>query len=176
MNTTRWLDEDEQRVWRAFLLATRLLFAEFERDMQQDAGMPLTYYEVLMALSEVPGRTLRMSELAEVLQGSPSRISHAVSRLEEAALVRRELCPSDRRSWFAILTEEGFATLKAAAPYHVDSVREHLFDQLTPAQVDQLGEISRALLRHLCSADGTTAGGTDSTVPTAGSDAATNRV
>jgi DNA-binding MarR family transcriptional regulator len=151
MAETRWLDPDEQMTWRAFLVANRLLFAQLERDMQRDAGIPLTYYAVLMTLSEVPGRTLRMNGLAEALQMSASRLSHAVSRLEEEGWVRRELCPSDRRSWFAVLTEDGFAALEAAAPYHVESVRAHLIDLLTPAQVDQLRAISRTLLHHLSS-------------------------
>ena len=111
--------------------------------------MPLTYYEILSMLSEVPGHAMRMTELSTVLQVSPSRLSHAVSRLEESGLVRRELCPSDRRGWVAILTEEGMKEVRSAAPTHVESVREHLFDQLTPAQIAQLGEISKALLSHL---------------------------
>lgn len=114
--------------------------------------MPITYYEVLSVLSEAPHRTLRMSALAAALQVSASRLSHAVSRLEESGWVRRELCPSDRRSWFAILTDEGFSALDAAAPYHVASVREHLLDQLTPTQLDHLRDISESLLRHLSSA------------------------
>ncbi|MBV9281768.1 MAG: MarR family transcriptional regulator [Chloroflexi bacterium] len=154
MAEARWLNDDEQRIWRAFLVATRLLGSQFERDLQRGAGLPLTYYEILSTLSEASGRTLQMSQLACALQMSPSRISHAVSRLEREGWVRRELCASDRRSWFAVLTDEGFAALEAAAPCHVESVREHLFDPLTPAQLDQLGEISAALLGHLTSIDG----------------------
>ncbi len=148
MANTRWLSPDEQRTWRAFLIGTRLLFAEFERDMQQGAGMPLTYYEVLMALSEAPGRTLRMSEVAAALQVSPSRISHAASRLEGMGWIRREPCPSDRRSWFAVLTDEGYSVLQSAAPCHVQSVREHLFDRLSPEQLEHLRDISETLLSH----------------------------
>ena len=149
MGEPRWLSPEERESWVAYLIATRLLWAEFERDMQRGAGMPLTYYEILSMLSEVPGHALRMAELSSMLQVSPSRLSHAMSRLEESGWVRRELCPSDRRGWIAILTEEGMSAVRAAAPTHVESVREHLFDQLTPAQVEQLGEISRALLSHL---------------------------
>jgi len=149
MAETRWLSDEEQRIWRAFLFASRLLFSEFERDMQRGAGMPLTYYEILSVLSGVPNRALRMSELAEALQVSPSRISHAVSRLEEAGCVRREPCPSDRRVFYAVLTDHGYRVLEEAAPAHVESVRTHLFDQLTPEQQAELGEISRAILKHL---------------------------
>ena len=151
MTETRWLNNDEQETWRLFLFASRLLFGEFERDMQRGAGMPLTYYEILSVLSEAPNRALRMSELAEALQVSPSRISHAVSRLEESGYVKREPCAADRRVLFAVLTDEGYRVLEGAAPLHVESVREHLFDQLSPGQQRELRKISEALLRHLSS-------------------------
>lgn len=149
MADTRWLDGEEQRQWRAFVLATRRLFERLERDLLRDSGMSLAYYEILMLLSEAPDRAMRMSELADTLGSSRSRLSHAVARLEAAGWVRRERCPTDRRGAFAVLTDEGFATLAAAAPAHVESVRTHLFDQLSPAQLDQLHQVSEALLPDL---------------------------
>lgn len=146
---TRWLDPDEQRTWRAFLTASRALMETLDRELQHDAGMPHAYYEILVRLSEAPERRLRMSELAEASGSSRSRLSHAVARLEAAGWVRREECPSDRRGQIAVLTDEGFATLAAAAPGHVEGVRRHLFDALSPAQVDQLRRISEALVDHL---------------------------
>lgn len=146
---TRWLTEDEQRVWRSFLAATRLLGDRLDRELQRDAGMPHAYYELLVRLSESPGRCLRMSELAESAQSSRSRLSHAVTRLEELGWVRRESCPTDRRGAFAVLTEEGFAALTAAAHGHVEAVRTHLFDQLDAAQVAELGRISDRVVDHL---------------------------
>jgi len=145
MGETRWLSEEEQRTWRAFLTAMRLLTDQLDRELQREADMPHTYYEILVALSEAPGRALRMSELAELCQSSRSRLSHAVSRLEEAGWVRREACPTDKRGALAVMTDEGFAAIEAAAPGHVEGVRRHVFDVLTPAQVDQLGEISAAI-------------------------------
>lgn len=145
----RWLDDDEQRVWRSFLAATQLLTDRLDQELQRDSGIPHTYYEVLVRLSEVPGRTLRMSELADRSLSSRSRLSHAVARLEEAGWVRRETCATDRRGQLAVLTDEGFAALEAAAPGHVEGVREHLFDQLSPEQVRQLGEICDAIATHL---------------------------
>ncbi|HEY0700749.1 MAG TPA: MarR family transcriptional regulator, partial [Micromonospora sp.] len=103
----------------------------------------------LVRLSETPGRRLRMTELAEVTGSSRSRLSHAVARLEESGWVRREECPSDRRGQVAVLTDAGYAALAAAAPGHVEGVRRHLFDPLSPAQVDQLRRISEALVDHL---------------------------
>jgi DNA-binding MarR family transcriptional regulator len=149
MSETRWLSDDEQRVWREFNMATRMLSAHLEGQLQHDSGMPHTYYEVLVALSEAPGRRLRMSELADARQASRSRLSHAVARLEANGWVRREACPTDKRGAWAVLTKEGFAALEAAAPGHVEAVRESLFDPLTPEQVAALGEISAAIRNQL---------------------------
>lgn len=149
MSEPRWLDDHEQQAWRAFLGANRLLFDRLDRELQRDAGMPHTYYEILVWLSETPGRGMRMSELADRTLSSRSRLSHAVSRLEEAGWVRRDDCPTDRRGALAVLTDEGFAKLVSAAPGHVEGVRTHLFDQLTPEQVVQMRTISEAILSHL---------------------------
>jgi DNA-binding MarR family transcriptional regulator len=149
MSDTRWLNASEQEVWRAFMAAVDGLTDQFARQLQRDAGMPYTYYEILVALSEAPGRTLRMSELAGARGSSRSRLSHAVARLEEVGWVRRQDCPTDKRGSFAVLTDKGFGALEAAAPGHVTEVRERLFDSLTPDQVEQLGDISRAILRGL---------------------------
>ncbi|MFG1888159.1 MarR family winged helix-turn-helix transcriptional regulator [Micromonospora sp. NPDC049051] len=146
---TRWLDPDEQRTWRAYLTASRALMEALDRELQRDAGMPHAYYEILVRLSESPRRQLRMSDLAEASGSSRSRLSHAVARLEAAGWVRRDECPTDRRGQIAVLTDEGFAALAAAAPGHVEGVRRHLFDALTPAQVDQLRRISETLAAHL---------------------------
>ena len=89
---TRWLDDGEQRTWRAFMLSHLLLFEQFERDLQREAGLPMAYYEIMVRLSEAPDHRLRMSELADRSQSSRSRLSHAVARLEESGWVRpREL-------------------------------------------------------------------------------------
>jgi DNA-binding MarR family transcriptional regulator len=145
MTEVRWLDAREQQVWRAFLSATGTFMEHLDRQMQRDSGMPLAYFEILAVLSEMPGRALRMSELAVMCRSSRSRLSHAVSRLEEAGWVRRRACESDKRGQFAELTEEGYAVLDKAAPGHVTAVREHLFDVLTAEQRDQLNEIMAAI-------------------------------
>ena len=149
MKEPRWLRPDEQVDWMSFVLATRLLWSQFERDLQRDAHLPVTYYEILSVLSEVREHALPLSDLSTMLQLSPSRLSHAVSRLEEAGWIRREMSALDRRQCSAVLTDEGMAVLRNAAPIHVESVRTHLLDPLTPTQVAQLGEISRTLLAHL---------------------------
>jgi DNA-binding MarR family transcriptional regulator len=140
------LDDEEQRTWRAFLAATRLVFDNLDRELQRDAGMPHAYYEILVRLSEAPERRLRMSELADATSSSRSRLSHAVARLEEAGWVRREECATDRRGQLAGLTEAGFEALRSAAPGHVQGVRAHLLDRLSPAQLRSLREISETVL------------------------------
>lgn len=149
MPDTRWLDAEEMRAWRGFMTASRLLFDRLDRELQRDAGVPHTYYEILVRLSEAPDRRLRMSELAESMLSSRSRLSHAAARLEESGWLRRVECETDRRGAFAELTDEGFAALAAAAPGHVAGVREHLLDVLTREQVSQLADLSETLLGHL---------------------------
>ena len=145
----RWLDTNERRIWLGWVMSTRLLWEEMERDLQRDSGLSFGHYEILVMLSETPGRKRRMSDLADATQSSRSRLSHAVARLEELGWVRREACAEDRRGSLAVLTDEGFAALEAAAPLHVESVRRHLFDLLPPAQLAQLREIEQTLLAHL---------------------------
>ncbi|MGH9105328.1 MAG: MarR family winged helix-turn-helix transcriptional regulator [Acidimicrobiales bacterium] len=128
MEKTCWLDEEEQKTWRSFLEATRLLWTRLEAQLQQDAGMPCSYYQVLAQLSEVPDRALRMSDLAEATSSSRSRLSHAM---------------------VAVLTPQGLAALEAAAPGHVAAVRESLFDALSPNQVRELGRIFRKVIATL---------------------------
>ena len=146
MTGTRWLSAEEQETWRAFLAACNAFFSGVDAQLQHDAGMPHTYYEILVRLSEAPGRALRMSQLAEATSASKSRASHAVARLEERGWVRRTDCPTDRRGQVAELTEEGYAALDEAAHGHVGQVRQSLFDALTPQQVTQLRAISEAMI------------------------------
>jgi DNA-binding MarR family transcriptional regulator len=145
----RWLDDDEQETWRTYLWAVQLLRESLDRQLQRDAGMPHTYYMILAMLSEAPDRSMTMSELAQLVRSSPSRLSHAVAKLEEAGWVRRRRHPDDARTTVATLADDGFVALAAAAPGHVEQVRSILFDPLTPEQVRQLRDISRAVLTKL---------------------------
>ena len=115
---TRWLSAEEQETWRAFVGTCHAFFAAIDMQLQRDTGIPLAYYEILVRLSEAPGHTLRMSQLAEAAASSKSRISHAVARLEERGWIRRRDCPTDRRGQLAELTDEGYAALVEAAPGH----------------------------------------------------------
>ncbi len=139
--TTRWLTAEEQRAWRAYIAASLLLEDAIDRQLQQEAGMPHLYYSVLATLSEAPDRRLRMTDLAEALKITRSRLTYAVTRLEKDGSVRREGCPSDGRGSIAVLTEEGAAVLERTAPGHVETVRGAVFDHLTPEQVGELERI-----------------------------------
>ena len=147
----RWLDDGEQRTWRAFLSATQPLMDRADRQLQHESGVVHTYYEMLVRLSEAPQRSLRMSELAESSLSSRSRVSHAVARMEERGWIRREACATDGRGFVAVLTDEGMRALQEAAPAHVETVRSTLFDRLTEEQQLQLRDISETLLAHLTS-------------------------
>ena len=149
MTETRWLNAEEQGIWRAYLNSHRLLLDAIDAQLRRDSGMPHAYYEILVRLSESDGRSLRMAELADVTRVSASRLSHAITRLEERGWVRREECATDRRGQVAVLTDEGFAALEAAAPGHVETVRSVIFDTLDDDQARRLGEISEILARRL---------------------------
>jgi DNA-binding MarR family transcriptional regulator len=142
---TRWLSAEEQETWRTFLTACSTLFTAIDAQLQHEAGIPHGYYEILVRLSEAPGHALRMTQLAEAATSSKSRLSHAIARLEERGWVERLICATDRRGQIARLTDAGFAALEAAAPGHVEQVRESLFDKLSQEQVEQLRTIMAAV-------------------------------
>ncbi|CAA9440510.1 MAG: Transcriptional regulator, MarR family [uncultured Pseudonocardia sp.] len=146
---TRWLSDDEQATWRSFLVASRLLWDQVERQLQNDSGLPHAYYEILVQLSEAPERRLRMNQLASTSLSSRSRISHAVARLEEAGWVVRVACGTDGRGLDAVLTDAGLEQLRSTAPGHVEQVRELLIDPLSPEQLAALRDISETLVEHL---------------------------
>lgn len=150
---TRWLDEDEQRSWRAWLSVSLLLHDRLTREMQAQHGLTMADYEILVRLSEVPERRMRMSDLAQVTLSSRSRLSHQIDRMEKAGLVERQHCTDDRRGAFAVLTDRGWTTLVAAAPDHVASVRAHLVDQLTPEEFAALGAACQKVSDHLAAVE-----------------------
>ena len=149
---TRWLTEDEQRSWRAWLAASLLLQDRLTREMQAQHGLTMADYEILVRLSEIPDRRMRMSDLAQVTLSSRSRLSHQIDRMTKAGLVNRQECAQDGRGMFAVLTEQGWETIVAAAPDHVESVRRHLVDRLTPEQFEAFGQaciiVADALRAH----------------------------
>lgn len=145
----RWLTADEQISWRAFRTATAMLNDVLAHELDQQSGLSIHEYEVLVRLSESPGRTMRMSDIATGLAHSRSRLTHTIRRMETDGLVERRPCPSDARGVDCTMTEQGWERLVAAAPGHVRSVRAHLVDVLTPEQFAALGQAMEAVRTHL---------------------------
>ena len=145
----RWLEPHEHAAWVRLVAVLELLPALLDQQLRRDSGLTHFDYMVVSQLSEAPGRTLRMTALAQRTNATLPRLSHVVRRLEERGLVERAPCPEDGRATNARLTEDGLAEVVAAAPGHVRAVREHVIDALSAEQVGQLAEIADALLRRL---------------------------
>lgn len=146
---TRWLSAEEQGHWRAWLAASSLLNDRLSRDLQAQHDLTMADYEILVQLSESPGRRMRMSDLAAATLSSRSRLSHQVDRMTARDLVTREACVDDKRGSFAVLTDHGWDVLVAAAPDHVASVRQHLLDALSPQEFAALGNACAKVARRL---------------------------
>ncbi|OQR62085.1 MarR family transcriptional regulator [Streptomyces maremycinicus] len=158
MSTTpRWLNADERRAWLAYIDFSTLLADHLNRQLRRDAGMTHADYSLLAYLSAAPEGTLGMSELAQRLKITRSRLTHAVNRLREAGLVDRREDPADGRGQLAFLTDRGRTLLEEVAPGHVEAVRRAVFDALTPEQVRQLADIGEAIREALVRAESTEA-------------------
>ena len=145
----RWLDDQEFRAWIGYRRMRALLDLQINRQLAADAGLSEPDYDVLTSLSTAEDRRIRLSEMAERMLWSKSRLSHHVTRMQQRGLVIREECASDGRGAFIVLTDHGMATLEFAAPGHVEAVRRNLIDLLTPEQVRVLGELTDAVVTHL---------------------------
>jgi DNA-binding MarR family transcriptional regulator len=152
MQEARWLDELEQRSWRALLGAHSRLMARLDTELQSAQQMSLADYGVLVNLSEAQGGMLRMSDLAERLLLSPSGLTRRLDRLVGAGLVARARCPTDGRGSYARLTPAGLRRLQSAVPDHVNQVRKHFVDRLSRRQlaslVDALEKIADEVVPH----------------------------
>lgn len=146
---TRWLTHDEQVLWRSWLTAITLVPEALGRDLQDAHGLTMADYDILVRLSESPGHSLRMSELAHKTLVSRSRLTHQIDRMERAGLVERRVCAEDGRGLLAVMTDPGWELLKTAAPGHVESVRQHIVDVLSPEEFKALGEASAKLVKAL---------------------------
>ena len=135
----RWLTGEQQRSWRAYRDGTARLLEVLARELEEDAHLSSGEYEVLVRLSEAPGRTMRMSQLADEIAHSRSRLTHTIGRMERADLVRRSACATDARGVDCTMTEHGWRVLVAAAPGHVHAVRDNFVDLLTDEQLSAIG-------------------------------------
>jgi DNA-binding MarR family transcriptional regulator len=146
---TRWLDAEERAAWLRLVAVVELLPGVLDAQLRRDAGLSHFDYLVLAMLSEAADRRLRMTALAQRTNATLPRLSHVVQRLEGRGLVERFPCPEDGRATNARLTDAGWDAVVAAAPGHVDTVRTHVLDPLTRAQLKQLTTIGEALLTRL---------------------------
>ncbi len=145
VNDTRWLDDEQQRLWRSFLGGTTVLMDRLDRDLRAEHGLSMSEYEILVRLSEAPDRSIRMADLAAALSHSRSRITHTISRLERDGIVTRIQCDTDGRGVTAVLTDKGFELLATAAHTHVRGVREYLIDLADPADLAAVGRVMEAV-------------------------------
>ena len=148
----RWLDEDQQRSWRALVMGTTLLFDRLDDDLRRTCDLSLVEYEILVRLSEAEGRRMRMAQLADALAHSRSRVTHTVARMEKAGLVQRTVSPEDGRGVLAAMTDKGYELIRQVAPVHVNGVRDHLVDLATPEDFAALGRVMNAVADHLVAA------------------------
>lgn len=146
---TPWLDEREERSWRALQFMQMRLTAELGRQLAADSELSYQDYVVLVALTDRPDGRMRQFELGRQLGWEQSRLSHQVARMVDRGLVTKERCDSDRRGSFVVVTERGRAGIERAAPGHAAAVRRLFVDVLTPDQLAAVGEAARVVLDHL---------------------------
>lgn len=135
------LTEAQMRAWRAFLGASTLVSARLNHELDEAAAISMYEYEILVRLFESEAGRVRMSQLADQVSYSRSRLTHTVGRLERAGYVLRSSCPNDRRGVYAHLTKAGYEFLAQTAPIHLDGVRRHLIDRFTPSELATLTEL-----------------------------------
>jgi DNA-binding MarR family transcriptional regulator len=145
----RWLSDEERQAWIGLVALMTVLPPTIEAPLRQGHQFMLFEYHALAMLSESPERTLPLKALARLTNGSLSRLSHVLDRLETRGLLMRRPSTQDGRVTEAVLTDAGFAALAEAAPCHVATVRQLVIDVLTPDQVDQLADITGAVLGRL---------------------------
>lgn len=149
MPDVRWLDEREERAWRALQFLQMRLVGELTRRLAAESGLSYQDYVVLVALTDRPDGRMRLFELARVLGWEKSRLSHHLARMADRGLVRKQKCDSDRRGAFVVITKGGHEAIEAAAPGHVQAVRELFVDRLSPRQLDAVGAAAEAVLAAL---------------------------
>ena len=152
MKAVHWLNDREERAWRALQFMQMQLEAELARQLAADSDVSYPDYLVLVELTDRPDGRMRLFELGRELGWEKSRLSHHIARMADRGLVKKERCESDRRGAFVSITRRGRKSIEAAAPGHVDAVRRLFVDALTPDQLDTVGDAAEAVLAGLASA------------------------
>jgi DNA-binding MarR family transcriptional regulator len=142
----RWLTAREQHLWRGWLKLNAELASTLQRELQQDAGLSMPDYEVLVHLTDNPEGRMRVTELAGLLQWERSRVSHHIKRMERRGLVERAQCSEDGRGAFIVITPQGRAAIEEAAPGHVMAVRRLMFEALSEEEKVALAAVIDKLL------------------------------
>ena len=145
----RWLSAQEERVWRRWLTLNARLSATLHKELQDDAGLSMPDFEVLVHLTDSPQGRIRVTDLAKALQWERSRVSHHVTRMERRRLVQRVECAEDGRGAFIVITPQGRAAIEQAAPGHVNAVRRLVFDALSDEEVNAFATIIEKALTQL---------------------------
>ena len=153
MTKSKWLSQPEMRAWRGFIEVVGRLNIDLEADLARHR-LSMGDYQVLVYLSESDNHRMRMCDLADMLNLTPSGLTRRLDGLVKAGFVSRERSERDRRVMLGVLTEKGWDKLKSVAPEHVASVRERFIDRLTPQQIESIGEIFETL-RPQCTGDET---------------------
>jgi DNA-binding MarR family transcriptional regulator len=153
VSNARWLDEREERAWRALQFMQMRLTDHLARDLATTSNLSYPDYLVLVALTDRPEGRMRVFELTAVLGWEKSRLSHHVARMAERKLVTKEKCDLDRRGAYVVVTERGREEIRAAAPSHVETVRRLFIDQLTPRQLDTIRAAAEQVLAGLADED-----------------------
>lgn len=146
---TPWLSTEQQQIWRAFLSGTTVLTDRLDRDLRSGHGLSMPEYEILVRLSEAPGRAIRMAELADAVSHSRSRVTHTIARLEREGIVLRGQCSDDGRGVSAVLTDHGFSILESAAHTHVRGVHEYMINNADPEDLAALGRVMALVVEQL---------------------------
>ncbi|AIG75415.1 Hypothetical protein AJAP_12670 [Amycolatopsis japonica] len=146
---TDWLDPEQQRDWRAFIEGSVRFVDLLDRRLREEHGLSLAEFELLVRLSEATGRSMRMADLAKSAYYSRSRLSHRINGLETRGLVQRESTADDGRGVRARLTDQGYETLRRAAPDNLRTVREHFVDVIAPDDLRAVGRAMRAVSGRL---------------------------
>jgi DNA-binding MarR family transcriptional regulator len=152
----RWLTAEEERVWRRWMTLNARLSATLHKELQDDAGLSMSDFEVLVHLTDSPEGRVRVTDLARLLQWERSRVSHHVTRMEGRRLVQRVECTEDGRGAFVEITPQGRAAIEQAAPGHVDTVRRLVFDALSPEEIDAFATVIDKALAQLDNQPGRT--------------------
>ena len=153
MTNVRWLDEREERAWRALQFMQMRVNARLASELAEVSHLSYPEYTVLVALTDRPDGRMRLFELAATLGWEKSRVSHQIARMADRGLVAKDKCDDDRRGAFVVATDQGRAAIEAAAPHHVETVRRLFVDPLTPAELDALGRVAQKILDAMAGDD-----------------------